>query len=139
MKLTPLPNESAEAYLARQAIEDCATKYIATVGEAALTGRMKDSRENGAKAVFDLNAPHANGVLDAVAAKTGKSRSLLIVQDILACELLETQTGVQPDSPVPADKMTLVPSDPAAYVAHLTALRAAKAGLAALGYAVVDL
>jgi hypothetical protein len=123
MKLTPLPNESAEAYLARQAIEDCATKYIATVGEAALTGRMKDSRENGAKAVFDLNAPHANGVLDAVAAKTGKSRSLLIVQDILACVLLETQTGVHP----------------AAYVAHLTALRAAKAGLAALGYAVVDL
>lgn len=138
MKLPSLPGELATDKDKRQAVEDCAEVYLVAVGEVELTGTMKRSREKGTKAVFDLDAAHANGVLDAVAAKTGKSRSLLIVQDILACELLETQTGVQPDSPVPAGKMTLVPSDPAAYVAHLTALRAAKAGLAALGYTVVD-
>lgn len=139
MKLTPLANESATAYLKRQAVEDCAVKYIATIGEQMLTTTMLVARENGAKAVFDLDAAHANGVLDAVAAKTGKSRSLLIVQDVIACELLETQTGVQPDSPVPADKMALVPSDTTAYITYLTALRTAKAGLMSLGYNVIDI
>ena len=137
MKLTPLPNELAVDLEKRQAIEDCAVKYVAVTGPDMLTGTMVLARNAGAVAVFDLDATHANGVLDAVALKTGKPKSVLIVQDLLACELLETQTGVQPASPVAAG-MALVPSDPAAYVAHLTALRAAKAGLIALGYTVVN-
>lgn len=137
MKLTPLPNELAVDLKARQAIEDCANKYIASTGPSMLTGTMQLARASGSQAVFDLNAAHAEGVLNAIALKTGKPKGHAIANDVMAVILLNNN-GVAAGSPVPADKMTLIPADPVAYAAFVAQIQAAFTGIAGMGFTVVD-
>ena len=49
---------------------------------------------------------------------------------------LEKRTGIDPGSPVSVG-MTLVPSDPAAFIAALTQMKASYAILAGLSYSVI--
>jgi hypothetical protein len=136
MKLTPNANELAVDLEKRQEIEDCAENYLAATGTTRLTQTVNLARADGITAVFDKDAEHANGVFEALTAKTGKPAGVFVTQDILARTLLKLQTGVDPGSPV-AVGMTLVPSDPAAFVSASTALEAAIGVFVSLGYEVV--
>lgn len=133
--LTPLPNESAADFLKRQAVEDCAQKYVAVTGPAMLATTISNSRTDGAKAVFDSDAEHANAVLSRVAELRGMTIAELMVEDLLIREVVEVSSE-DPGSPAAGKPLQVVPSDLAAFTTELTKLKAAKAALLSLTYTV---
>lgn len=143
MKLTPLLGESAADYLARQAVADCTPLYLAAT--INLAKNVTDARADGISPVFDGDAAHAMAVMDAAEAApltdehpVARSRSQQIGDDILARVLLARYKGADPGSPADGKGMAIVPSDPAAFVAAMTQLGAALAGIDGLSYSVVD-
>lgn len=131
--LTP-PSAPAQ-YAKDLAVFECADRYRRETGE--LASKVNLARDASLVAVFDQDAEHANAVFAKLAENNGPSSGQLIAEDLLARELVKLRSGVDPGSPVPAS-MVLLPSNPAAYLAAVSALQAQLAILAGLSYTAQD-